>query len=222
MDGTQEDQLNNQSNLAILSAPIRAIVSVVFAIFFVSAAIPIYKAAYQRPEDAEHIHNLGLDSIAFWSIIAILFVNIPWLRVARVFSKVGPVEFQDALAEQNREHNAVLAPLELQVEELKNAVAELKHASGSAPTEVTRRDAESVMLEDELSQKIMEFFERYYGQFFNAPRIRNWGAKRKGFESLANWNTSQIDKRLRLLLAAGQIDTIVSKRGNTLYGLRAT
>ena len=203
---------------------VRICSSVFLFIAILLSTYPLIKAAYWNPTDAELLSKLGLGKIIYWSLIALFIINIPWHRIALVFSKVGPVEFQTALEGQNKEYASIISPLELQVNEIQKSIEDLQKSNNDSRDSNNgsqgNLDIEQVVLKDALSEILVKFLNIYCGQFFNAPRIKKWGGAQSGFEAIPKWSTKQIDQRLRLLLANGLIYSQISKSGNTLYGIR--
>ena len=72
---------------------------------------------------------------------------------------------------------------------------------------------------EHLKDLLLTFFRRYRGAFFSPTRIQGWGSRQKGFADFARYSTDEIREILFKAVADNEIDTNISRKGNTLYGL---
>lgn len=73
---------------------------------------------------------------------------------------------------------------------------------------------------NELTQLTFQFLEQYSRWFFNAARIRGWGAQQSGYEAFSQYTTNEIDQCLQQLLASNKLRVQTSKQGTTLYAVK--
>ncbi|MEG4226095.1 caspase family protein [Microcoleus sp. N9_B2] len=79
----------------------------------------------------------------------------------------------------------------------------------------------AVVLEhDELTPLLLKFLEHYSTWFFNASRIRGWGAKQPGYGLFGNYSTKEIDQCFQQLFDSNKLRIKKSKRGTTLYAFK--
>lgn len=72
----------------------------------------------------------------------------------------------------------------------------------------------------DLTQLTLQFLKEYSRWFFNAARIRGWGAKQSGYKGFSQYSTNEIDQCLQQLFASNKLRVKTSKQGTTLYAVK--
>jgi uncharacterized protein YbcI len=95
---------------------------------------------------------------------------------------------------------------------------------------LNERQHNVLMLEDQdvheidekinIEQLILQFLKHYSRWFFNASRIRGWGAEQRGYESFRKYSINEIDQYLQRLVAQEKLRVKTSKKGTILYATK--
>ncbi len=161
----------------------------------------------ELPKEFASPKELGISGIFIFSATALFVVWVPWEKLGIRITKIGGVEFKDIVEGQASEHAEELSYLEERIEFLEQKIKENDELAPLIDP----------MREPELRKVLLEFLTHYKKWAFSPSRIRVWGAKQQGFSSLSNYEHSFIRSTLQKLVSEGQLETRVSKKGNTLY-----
>ena len=128
--------------------------------------------------------------------------------------KIGPIEFEQVLSTQAREHAVELHELHERIE----AVAEAQQRPSGKSGNLAGLPSLSRNQMEELERILKRFFSSY-AYAFSPSRIVVWGSQQPGFQQLAQHQVQDIRRALQAMVAEGALETTVSTRGNTLYRL---
>jgi hypothetical protein len=181
-------------------------------------------AFHPKPSEiaAPLLFMIGLASLAL--------LVIPWKELGFFPTEIAGVKFERIANEQKKEQIDAIVPIQQDIDKLK---AQYEAILGSASLnmvicgeQLAKKEQRLVEQAGDQSNKTLEntvlaFLRQYRGQFFSPLRIQQWGGARAGFEVLSDHSTDQIRKALFEGVRAGMIDTSISKKGNTLYGVSA-
>ncbi|WP_299602529.1 hypothetical protein [uncultured Tateyamaria sp.] len=154
------------------------------------------------------------------SLIGTILLALPWEREDVRITQIGPIALERKIEGQAREQEIELAEIQDEIEDLRGALKALQQTKvPSADQHATSEDHErtDITTTSNIDKKIMEFLSQYDRWAFSPSRIRSYGSKQVGFETLGSFTTTQIRFALRRLVQKNQIVTRVSKKGNTLY-----
>ncbi len=157
--------------------------------------------------------EFGLGAVLIFCLTGLVIILVPWGTLGLRLKKIGPLEFEQVISTQKKEQSESVAFLQRQIDELKKAFE--ASPSGVERVEPLSEPHPSFVLPNVLQK----FLKNYPGRFFSPFTIKNWGAKRSGFEELGSFSKAEISQALLTMLAANQLQTKLSKRGNTLYGV---
>jgi hypothetical protein len=164
-----------------------------------------------RPDAKPSEFSLG--SILIFCLTGLVIVLVPWGTLGLRLKKIGPLEFEQVISTQKKEQSESFAFLQGRIDELKKALE-------ARPSGVERVEPLSDLHPSfALPIVLQKFLRNYPGRFFSPFTIKNWGSKRPGFEEFDSFSKTEISQALLTMLAANQVQTKISKRGNTLYGI---
>lgn len=201
-----EEVLSPLSTPFEIPTGIRWVLTLVFALI-VLACIAIVVAYVQCPESAAAPKDIGLAPIFLFSVSALIVLWIPWQRLGIRITKIGGIEFEKIVAEQASEHAEELTYLQDRIEVLEGYVRKIDDTAGLT----------EAVAEPELRKLLLEFLNKYSSWAFSPSRIRAWGAKQQGFSELSNYDYQFIRSTLQKLVTENELETRISKKGNTLY-----
>jgi hypothetical protein len=174
-----------------------------FVLFFI--------AKYSFKGDAKP-SELGLGTVLIFCLAGLALVLIPWDLLGLRLKKFGPLEFERVINTQKQEQSESLAHLQKQIDELRQA-AGTKLATASVATPI-------VPSKVDLPAFLKKFFANYPRRFFSPFTIKSWGGRQPEFKELASFEKEDITQALLSMLAKNEVQTKISKKGNTLYGIR--
>lgn len=149
------------------------------------------------------------------------------------FKKVGPFEFRQTILAQKKEASEDIDSLKKQIEQV--ILTQKKEASediDSLKKQVVEQKPVGIGLGVESAQSVEPrpnvalpvllegFFQKYPRRFFSPYTVISWGGKQPGFKELDSFIKAEVTQALLSMLAAGKVQTKLSKKGNTLYGIR--
>lgn len=143
-------------------------------------------------------------SLMAYSVMFIVFINIPWTKLFYKIKKIGPVEFQHVFESQIKE----IADLEDRLSSLENNV------NNNAESYSNFIDG---FYEKDLKDKLTDFLYEHRPTAFSPIRIKEWGGKQNGYEIFFKHDVTMIRRFLRKLLSEDKLTTTISKKGNILY-----
>jgi len=164
-----------------------------------------------RPDAKPSEFSLG--PILIFCLTGLVIVLVPWGALGLRLKKIGPLEFEQVISTQKKEQSETFAFLQGRIDELKKALE--ARPTGVEQVEPLSEPHPSFALPIVLHK----FLKNYPGRFFSPLKIKNWGSKLPGFEELDSFSKTEISQALLTMLAANQVQTKISKRGNTLYGI---
>jgi hypothetical protein len=156
--------------------------------------------------------ELGLGTALIFCLAGVALVLIPWDLLGLRLKKFGPLEFERVINTQKKEQSESLAHLQEQIDELKRAAGTKLAVESVATPAVTPRVDLPVLLK--------RFFGNYPRRFFSPFTIKSWGGRQPKFQELAFFEKEDITQALLSMLAKNEVQTKISKKGNTLYGIR--
>jgi hypothetical protein len=179
-------------------------------ILFLSIVICLllYVAYVKDPAHAASPGELGLSGLLIFCVTALAIIHIPWHELGYRITKVGAVEFEQALNAQVAERAEEIGYLEERIAVLESAL-EKKSIQGS---EMFRQ-----MYAPQLRKLLLDFLSTNDRVSFSPSRIKEWGSTQQGFESLKNFEVGFIRHILGKMVAERVLETVISKKGNTLY-----
>jgi hypothetical protein len=151
--------------------------------------------------------ELGVVQLILAGTAILLFALAPWKALGLRLRKVGFLEFDRVISGQAVEHAQELTELRTRLDELETRTLGLDGTAGI-----------SEHVEDlELVPLLTKFLSDYRPEAFSPLRIRDWGSRQRGYESLALAKLGSIKRALQKLVSEGRAATRVSRMGNTLY-----
>ncbi len=178
---------------------ISAVISLAILIYIIGYAFQCFERA---PKD------MGLSNLLLFSLACSVFFGIPWGKLGLSLKKFGPIEFERVLEGQSQEHASDLSAIEDKLAELESKIISTNGVSnGSLNTD-----------QDDMTKKVLKFMERYRRWSFSPKKMETWSDKNNESEYIIFKEKPELLRRtLRKLVAKGDLDTRVSKKGNTLY-----
>lgn len=151
--------------------------------------------------------ELGLGAISLFSLMLVVAIWIPWRRLGIRVTKIGGIEFEEIFSNQATEHSEEISYLEDRIELLELHI---------------RKADESIILteqfsEPELRDLLIRFLKEHRKWSFSPSRIKIWGQQQKGYSELSSYEVPFIRSILQKLVSERELETRISKKGNTLY-----
>ena len=200
-----EDEMGAISTRFDIPKSLQILVSIFSISVSIVCAICFWKHL-EAPQSFPSPRELELNGIFIFSTSVLLVVWVPWSKLGIRISKIGGVEFKDIVQGQASEHVEELSYLEDRIEYLEAKV--------KANDEFSVFDPQREII---LRKLLLEFLQKYSEWAFSPSRIRVWGSKQQGFSSLSKYEHPLVRSTLQKLVSEGQLETRVSKKGNTLY-----
>jgi hypothetical protein len=176
----------------------------------IAAVVLVLIVRYAVGSDAKP-SELGLGPVLIFCLAGMASLSIPWDKLGLRLKKVGPFEFEEVIRNQKKEQSESLAFLQEQLDRLNEG---LRAGSESQISNFASHSPSAGL------QTVLEkFFREYRGVFYSPLRIQTWGSRQSGFGELAKFSKAEITQTLLTMLATGRVQTRISKKGNTLYGL---
>jgi hypothetical protein len=185
--------------------------------------------------------ELGISNVLFVGLGIVAVLVIPWKELGFVPTEIaGLVKFERIVNTQKQEQIAAIVPLQADLKDLKNKYESIvnalaisnpgfmeehklllaKEETKASTIPAAASGSDSVLDRPaQLNALLLKFFRKYRGSFFNPIRIQHWGGARTGFSKLGNFSTDEIEQALFKGVADKTIDTMVTNKGSTLYGL---
>jgi hypothetical protein len=151
--------------------------------------------------------ELGIPSLLLFSLVGLVILLVPWDKLGLRIKKIGAVEFEQVVLTQRKEQAEALDSLSQRIEKVERVY-------------IPKTETEdSPIPRHELEDLLMKFFAKYPKTAFSPWRIQTWGAQREGFNRLSQYSRITIRQYLDRLLVEGKLETVLSRKGNTLYRL---
>ena len=173
--------------------------------------VMVLLARYSLRADAKP-SEFGLGTVLIFCLTGLAVVLIPWGILGVRLKKIGPLEFEQVINTQKKEQSESVTFLQNQIDELKQSVG----TSPRVESFESFKPGPSVALPTLLER----FLRNYPRRFFSPFTIISWGGKQSGFKELDSFSKTEITQTLLNMLATNQVQTKISKKGNTLYGIR--
>jgi hypothetical protein len=231
IDSTKSENLSSTTGDEDSALPkrLKITLTIVFGVVaLVVFSLIIYYAVTKDAKPSE----LNLGTVLVVSLIAIVLILLPWDQLGLRLKKVGFVEFEQVIKTQKKEQIESIVSLQNQINQLNQAFEAAAHvrfpSSGDAskPTglsgEAAQESAQGAQGTkiDTLIDLIEAFLRRHPRDYFSPPRIRLSVASFDGFQQLGSYSTEDINRALQRMLLLNKVRTKISKKGNTLYGIR--
>ena len=155
-------------------------------------------------------HALDLSIIFIFSTSCVIFFGVPWHQLGLSLKKFGPFEFEQKLEGQLQERIQEISYIEDKLAKLEtslNQKATSKTISNNSTPEQKMKDL------------IVKFLTEFQSSAYSPVRMEKWGAKQNGYSKFKN-QLDLIRRMLRKLVVEKQLETRLSKRGNTLYSIK--
>ena len=156
--------------------------------------------------------ELGLGTVLIFCLAGLATILIPWDLLGMRLTKIGPLEFKQVINTQKKEQSETVQFLQNQIDEIKKAI----ETGGGSKTVRSFQEQPSAALPVLLER----FFRNYPRRFFSPYTIISWGGRQPAFKELASFKKEEVTQTLLSMLATGQVQTRISRKGNTLYGIR--
>jgi hypothetical protein len=184
---------------------LRVVVSIVCLAIILCCLVLIWRYI-ANPQSASP-KELGVPTLLIFSLAILIMILVPWGKIGLRIKKIGAIEFEQVVLTQKKEQAESIDSLLDRIENLEQQYA--KSSSMTATTDVSKRAQElEILLKKFLSE---------HQQAFSVWKIQTWGAKREGFQRLGQYSKSTIASYLQKLLVQGEVEIVLSKKGNTLY-----
>jgi hypothetical protein len=151
--------------------------------------------------------EIDLVDFILFCFIGLGLCALPWERYQFRIRRIGPVEFEQILSAQARERDEALHEIRQRVQDLETK----QRVVG-----VDERKTPPISVDPKLTQLLKAFLETNK-RAFSPLRIATWGAQQPNFGKLGKHNIQEIRSALQSMVANGELETVISKRGNTLY-----
>lgn len=171
------------------------------------------------PQKAFEPSKIGVGNLTIFSFLGIIVFLIPWEDYGLRIRKFGPFEFEQILRTQAQEHIEELNDLRIRISQLEESgqPAESRIEETQASTEFSNAKLVAVERSRRLRKRLLEFLTSHDRWAFSPARIAVWGSRQREFKDLKEYNTVEIRRMLQAMVADGELETRISKRGNTLY-----
>ena len=201
-----EEELENAAESFKIPCLLKVLTTVIsFGIIYF--CIKYFSLYISDPDKYAAPSNLNISTMFIFSMIALCIVWIPWQKMGLKITKIGGIEFKDIVERQATEHTEELAYLQDRIEDLENQNRENDGISKLRET----------LEEPVLRETLLSFLNKYHKWAFSPSRISVWGAKQQGYSSLSTYTHPMIRNTLQKMVAENELETRISKKGNTLY-----
>jgi hypothetical protein len=141
--------------------------------------------------------------------------------------ELSQVRSEDKFQSQQRystpSKSASSLPAQHRVEGIETGAGDTNMDEGKQVNYKTTEEIRSPIIEIEsceLTQLTLQFLKQYSRWFFNAARIRGWGAEQSGYKAFSQYSTNEIAQCLQQLFASNKLRVKTSKQGTTLYTVK--
>lgn len=162
-------------------------------------------AYFLNREPAWEPAKLDIIDLMVFCFVGLIVCLLPWEHYRLRLRKIGPLEFEQILSTQAEERDAGFHEIRQRL-----ATIEASHSS--------RIKEKNELANDDLTRLVKSLLAAHKVAFSPA-RIAAWGGHQPGFEKLSNYSRDEIRRVLQGMVAKKELETVVSKRGNTLYRL---
>jgi len=177
------------------------------SILLIIGCLSLYTAYVIDPTKYVSPDSLGLSGILIFSLSTFFIIIFPWKDSGIKIKKIGIIEFSQIVETQNKEHIESITYLQDRIECLE------KSTEGQNTYENIIHEFE----EPKLRKVLLSFLETYSPTAFSPSRVRVWGSKQHDYESIKDFSHGFIRNTLQKLVVEGELETRLSKMGNTLY-----
>jgi hypothetical protein len=178
---------------------ISAVISLAIILYIVGYAFNCFDRA---PKD------MGLSNLLLFTLACAVFFGIPWGKLGLSLKKFGPIEFERVLEGQSQERASDLSVIEDRLAELESKII----STPGLPSVPSNTD------QGDMTEKVLGFMERYRRWSFSPKKMETWSDKNNEPEyTIFKEKPELLRRTLRKLVGSGDLDTRVSKKGNTLY-----
>jgi hypothetical protein len=202
----------------------------------IGLAYLIYYAISHHPKPSD----VAVPTVLFIRLGALVVLLAPWRDLGLIPTEIGGVKFERIVKAEKKEQIDAIVPLQEELKALKAKLEVLSRVVGvSSPGLLEEQEkqagAEAARLAPSLNEKggrvpdparpeqlkalLVTFFRRHRGTFFSPIRIQQWGSRQKEFSDFKHYSIDEIREVLFKAVADDEIDTNISKKGKTLYGL---
>lgn len=184
----------------------------VILFFVIVICLFLYVAYIINPTGVASPVELGLSGLLIFCIATLVIIHIPWHELGYRVKRVGAFEFEQALHAQTAERAEEIGYLGERLAMLEIAFESELEKKSFQGSEIFRQ-----MYEPQLRKLLLDFFSANEHASFSPLRIKAWGSTQPGFKSLENFEVGFIRHILGKMVAERVLETVLSKKGNTLY-----
>jgi hypothetical protein len=177
-----------------------------FLAFALTGSVVLFIVYFTYEKPAWEPSKVDLVDLIIFCSLGLAFCALPWEQYQFRIRKIGPVELEQIVSAQAQERDEGLHELRKRVEAIE--------AGRSLGVDEQRLDSR----DEELARFVKSFLSAHNAPF-SPLRISSWGTHQPGFEKLGNYSRDEIRRVLQGMAAKQELETVVSKRGNTLYRL---
>ncbi len=203
---SQESLISEGERVVGLPPWVRCVLAL-SAIAVLGAAITLMWAYIQDPENSASPQALQLGNLVLAAFAVLILALVPWHKLGLRIRKIGAIEFDRVVSTQAKEYAEEFSEQRARIVELERLVHGMDEISG-----LSKHFASQT-----LRPLVLDFLNRFQPTAFSPLRIRQWGSRQSGFESLGDYEQGMIRRVLQDLVAEGLVATRVSRLGNTLF-----
>jgi hypothetical protein len=149
--------------------------------------------------------KLDLTHLIIFLLLGFALCLLPLEQYKLQIKRIGPVEFEQVLSAQAQEHAEDMHEVRQRIE----AIDSVKRGRGSDQGDLISRD-----------QKLQDLLKQFLSTNkipFSPSRIARCETQQPNFRELGEYDKDEIRRALQAMVAKREIETVISKRGNTLY-----
>lgn len=161
----------------------------------------------QDPRQSASPQDLQLGNVMIAALAILVLAVVPWQKLGLRIRKIGAIEFDRVVSTQANEYAEEFSEQRTRIVELEKMVHALDDTS----------ETSKYFAAQNLRPLVIEFLNAFQPTAYSPRRIREWGARQRGFERLKDYEQGMIRRILQDLVAEGRLATRVSRLGNTLY-----
>jgi hypothetical protein len=170
-----------------------------------TGSIVLFVAYFTDEKPSWEPSKIGLIDFIIFCTIGLALCALPWERYQFRIRRIGPLEIEQIVSAQARERDEGLHELRQRVE----AVEVAGRPRSDNKSKLAAR-------EEELAGLIKSFLSVHKAPF-SPTRLAVWGVQQPGFQDLGKYGRDEIRRVLRGMVAKKELETVVGKRGSTLY-----
>lgn len=178
--------------------------------FIVSTILSVFSLAYIVGFTFRYFtvppNDIGLDNLLLFTLASLIFFGVPWGQLGFSIKKLGPIEIERKLKGQSQEHLTNISLIEDRLQVLEDNLDSSTINDNSALYETDLS----------MSDEVLKFLKQYNRWSFSPLKMEKWWDERKEYKIFKD-KPDALRRTLRKLVANNQVDTKISKRGNTLY-----